>query len=198
MEDDSYKTIATAAETTFRERSSRFSGFAFPIGSEQEVKQIVDELRKRFYDATHHCYAYRLGPRGEQFRSSDDGEPSGTAGRPILGQLLSRQVTDCLVVVVRWFGGTKLGVPGLIAAYRQSAADAIEAGGVVERFIERKISIRFPYESMNGVQKAIKELSPAISAQEFDIVCRMTLSIRESLADRLVKMLSEVEGLTTE
>lgn len=198
MEDDSFKTIAAAAETTFRERSSRFSGFAFPIGSEQEVRQIVDELRKRFYDATHHCYAYRLGPRGEQFRSSDDGEPSGTAGRPILGQLLSRQVTDCLVVVVRWFGGTKLGVPGLIAAYRQSAADAIEAGGVVERFIERKISIRFPYESMNGVQKAIKELSPAISAQEFDIVCRMTLSIRESLADRLVKMLSEVEGLTTE
>ena len=115
---DSFKTIARAAETTYRQLSSKFLVYAYPVETESEIKEYLDALRKRWFDATHHCYAWRLGPQGEQFRANDDGEPSSTAGKPILGQLLSNEVTNCLVVVVRYFGGTKLGVPGLIAAYK--------------------------------------------------------------------------------
>ena len=124
---DTYLTIEGEAETVMRERSSKFYSFAYHVESEEQISQHLDALRKQYYDATHHCYAWRLGPAGERFRANDDGEPSGTAGRPILGQMLSHGITDALIVVVRYFGGTKLGVPGLIAAYKQGAADAIGA-----------------------------------------------------------------------
>lgn len=180
--EDLYRTIAGPAQSASRERSSKFLAFACPVQDEEQIREILDTLRKKYYDATHHCYAWRLGPRGQTFRANDDGEPSGTAGRPILGQLLSNELTDCLVVVVRYFGGTKLGVPGLIAAYKESAADAIAASEIVERTINRVITVNFSYLAMNDVMRVIKEEQPVILNQTFDNLCSMTLSIRESRA----------------
>ena len=169
MAEDSYLTIAAPAEAASRERSSKFLAYAYPVRTEEEVRKRLDALRKRYYDATHHCYAWRLGPHGEQFRSNDDGEPSGTAGKPILGQLLSTSVTDCLVVVVRSFGGTQLGRPGLIAA-------------------------SFPSVAMNDIMRFIKELQPTVRAQRFDNLCTMELTIRETLAGQLVEKLRKAGG----
>lgn len=192
--DDLYRTVAQEAEAACRERSSKFLSWIFPVRSEEEIRQHLDTLRKRFFDATHHCYAWRLGPRGEAFRANDDGEPSGTAGKPILGQLLSHDLTDCLIVVVRYFGGTKLGVPGLIAAYKESAAAAIEAARIVERTVDRTVTVDFPYVAMNDIMRVVKELQPRIEAQEFDNLCTMRLTIRESLADRLEERLRKAGG----
>lgn len=192
--DDLYRTVAEEAEAACRERSSKFLSWIFPVRSEEEIRQHLDALHKRFFDATHHCYAWRLGPRGEAFRANDDGEPSGTAGKPILGQLLSHDLTDCLIVVVRYFGGTKLGVPGLIAAYKESAAAAIEAARIVERTVDRTVTVDFPYVAMNDIMRVVKELQPRIEAQEFDNLCTMRLTIRESLADRLEERLRKAGG----
>lgn len=194
MAEDSYLTVEGPAEAACRERSSKFLAFIYPVRNEEEIREALEPLRKRFYDATHHCYAWRLGPHGEQFRANDDGEPSGTAGKPILGQLLSHELTDCLLVVVRYFGGTKLGVPGLIAAYKESAAEAIAAARIVERTVDRTVRVDFPYVAMNDIMRAIKELQPEIRRQEFDNLCTMELSIRESLADRLVEKLRKAGG----
>lgn len=195
---DTYLTIAAPAEAALRERSSKFLSFAWPVTDEEQIREHLDTLRKRFYDATHHCYAWRLGPQGERFRANDDGEPSGTAGRPILGQMLSNELTDCLIVVVRYFGGTKLGVPGLIAAYKDSAAEVIAAAEVVERTVDVRFRLTFPYEAMNDVMRIVKEEQPTIIAQEFDNVCTMTLAIRSSRADALEGRLSKAEGVGTE
>ena len=135
---DSYLTVEGNAEAIFKEKSSKFLCYAFHVESEEEIESHLERLRKQYYDATHHCYAWRLGPFGERFRANDDGEPSSTAGKPILGQMLSREVTNCLIVVVRYFGGTKLGVPGLIAAYKESAAAALDASKVVECTVDNK------------------------------------------------------------
>ena len=133
MTSDSYHTLAGPAEAIYKEKSSKFLAYAYPVESEEEIRTLLDALRKKYYDATHLCYAWRLGPHGETFRANDDGEPSGTAGKPILGQLLSNELVNCLIVVVRYFGGTKLGVSGLIGAYKESAAEAIRAAEIVER-----------------------------------------------------------------
>jgi uncharacterized YigZ family protein len=196
MEDikDSYLTISAPAECAMRERSSKFLSYAYPVQSEEQIKDILDALHKQYYDATHHCYAWRLGPHGEQFRANDDGEPSGTAGKPILGQLLSHDITDCLIVVVRYFGGTKLGVPGLISAYKESAAAVIEAANVVERTVDTHIKIAFSYIVMNDVMRIIKEEQPTIVEQVFDNLCEMHLSIRKSRADIVEGRLRKVEG----
>lgn len=194
MEADLYKTIEEAVEVTMRERSSKFLSFIYPVENEEQIREALDALRKRYFDATHHCYAWRLGPRGEQFRANDDGEPSGTAGKPILGQMLSHEITDCLIVVVRYFGGTKLGVPGLIAAYKESAANAIEAATVVERTVDRRFTIDFPYLVMNDVMRVIKEEQPRIAGQEFDNLCTMHLTIREGQADLLEEKLKKAGG----
>ncbi len=168
--------------------------FAYPVSSVEDVKEHVDALRKKYYDATHHCYAYRLGADGAQYRSNDDGEPSGTAGKPILGQLLSRSITECLIVVVRYFGGTKLGVPGLIEAYRQSAAAVLDAGETVVRTVDVEFIVTFSYESMNDVMKVVKQMQPAVREQVFDNVCRMRLAVRASEAEELGARLNAVEG----
>ena len=191
-------TIAEPSEAIYKERSSKFLTYAYPVESETEIKELLDALRKEYYDATHHCYAYRLGPQGEQFRANDDGEPSGTAGKPILGQLLSANLTNCLVVVVRYFGGTKLGVSGLIQAYKESTAEVIAVSKIVEKTVDRIIRIEFSYISMNGVMKVIKEMSPRIDEQVFDNLCTMRLRIRESEADILIAKLEKVEGVTVE
>ena len=183
MAEDTYLTVEAPAETASRERSSKFLAYIYPVQDEETIRQHLDTLRKRYFDATHHCYAWRLGPQGERFRANDDGEPSGTAGKPILGQLLSNGLTDTLVVVVRYFGGTKLGVPGLIAAAR-----------TVERTVDRTIKVDFPYAAMNDIMRAVKECRPVIRAQRFDNLCTLELSIRESRADELEERLRKAGG----
>lgn len=193
--EDSYLTIAQPGEAVYKERSSKFLAFAYPVSDEGEIKEILDGLRKEYYDATHHCYAWRLGANGEQYRCNDDGEPSGTAGRPILGQMLSRGITQCLIVVVRYFGGTKLGVPGLIQAYRDSAQAAIDNCTVIETTVDVRIGIEFPYVAMNDVMRIVKEENPRIEEQRFDNICSMRLSIRKSRAETLLGRLGKVSGI---
>ena len=196
--DDTYQTIEAPAEAIYKERSSKFLAFAYPVADEEEIRSRLEALRKRYYDATHHCYAWRLGPQGETFRANDDGEPSSTAGWPILGQLLSREVTDCLIVVVRYFGGTKLGVPGLIAAYKESAAEVLAAARIVQRTVDRRIEVTFSYAAMNDIMRIVKEEQPAVEAQRFDNLSTLTLRIRASRAERLTERLRKVEGATIE
>ena len=198
MASDSYNTIARAAETTYRQLSSKFLVYAYPVETEGEIKEHLDALRKRWFDATHHCYAWRLGAKGEQFRANDDGEPSSTAGKPILGQLLSQEVTNCLVVVVRYFGGTKLGVPGLIAAYKESTALVLSECEIVERTVDVVIDVSFSYIAMNDVMRIVKDMQPKVVNQVFDNLCTMTLSIREGDSEQLIGRLEKVEGATVE
>ncbi|MBQ2703008.1 MAG: YigZ family protein [Alistipes sp.] len=195
---DSFLTISAPAEAIYKEKSSKFLTYAYPVHSEEEIRELLDALRKRYYDATHHCYAWRLGPLGEQFRSNDDGEPSGTAGKPILGQLLSNSLTNCLIVVIRYFGGTKLGVPGLIAAYKESAAEVIAEAEIIEQTVDTHFTIEFPYLVMNDVMRIIKEEQPNILSQDFDNLCTMRLSIRESRAEGLLGKLRKVESANIE
>lgn len=196
--EDSYLTLAAPAEASLRERSSRFLAYAYPVCSEEEIRERLDALCKRYYDATHHCYAWRLGPRGERFRANDDGEPSGTAGRPILGQMLSHGITECLIVVVRYFGGTKLGVPGLIAAYKEAAAAVIAAAGITERTVDRTFRVQFPYEAMNDIMRIVKDEQPAVRSQEFGNLCTVTLTIRAGRAEALLGKLHKVGGAIPE
>ena len=198
MEADLYKTIEEAVEVTMRERSSKFLSFIYPVQNEEQIREALDKLRKRYFDATHHCYAWRLGPRGEQFRANDDSEPSGTAGKPILGQLLSNEITDCLIVVVRYFGGTKLGVPGLIAAYKEAAANAIEEAHVIEKTVDRHLTVDFPYLVMNDVMRVIKDEQPRITGQEFDNLCTMHLTMREGRAEILIEKLKKAGASISE
>ena len=194
MTDDIYHTIAEPAEGVFKDKGSRFLAYAFPVESEEEIREHLARLKKRYYDATHHCYAWRLGAHGERFRANDDGEPSGTAGRPILGQLLSKGLTYVLVVVVRYSGGTKLGVPGLINAYREATLDVLENSRIVTRTEDAWYEVVFPYTVMNDVMKVVKEEQPVIREQEFDNRCRMVRSIRRSREEGLKGKLSKVEG----
>ena len=179
---DTFYTLGGEAEALYKDKGSKFLAYGYPVTCEEEIKGRLDALRKRYYDATHHCYAWRLGPKGESFRANDDGEPSSTAGRPILGQMLSREVTDALIVVVRYFGGTKLGVPGLIEAYRRSAALVLENAEIEQRTVDVQTTIRFSYLAMNDVMRIVKELQPQIIAQQFDNLCTLTLASRQGCA----------------
>ncbi|MFR9652137.1 MAG: YigZ family protein [Rikenellaceae bacterium] len=193
---DSYLTISEPAEAIYKIKSSKFLCYAYPISSEEEIAPLLEVLYKKYYDATHHCYAWRLG--FDRSRANDDGEPSSTAGKPILGQMLSREITNCLIVVVRYFGGTKLGVSGLIEAYRDSAAAVLDEAEVVEQTVDVRLKVAFSYMSMNGVMKVIKEMQPNIEQQDFDNLCTITLTIRSSKSDELIGRLESVEGATVE
>ncbi|MCC8088561.1 MAG: YigZ family protein [Rikenellaceae bacterium] len=195
---DTYYTITGYTEGYLREKGSKFLSYAWHVESEEDIKVIVDEMRKKFYDATHRCYAWRLGPKGEQFRANDDGEPSGTAGKPILGQLLSRGLTYTMIMVVRYFGGTKLGVPGLIAAYKDSAAAVLDNCEVVARTENAHYDVGFGYLVMNDVMKVIKEFSPEIKEQVFDNTCRVILSIRRNREEQMIAKLKDIEGTSIE
>ena len=186
---DSYLTISAPAECAMRERSSKFLSYAYPVTDEEQIRAHLDALHKQYYDATHHCYAWRLGPHGEQFRANDDGEPSGTAGKPILGQLLSHDITDCLIVVVRYFGGTKLGVSGLIQAYKEAAADVIAASNVIEKTVDTVIRLDFSYMVMNDVMRIIKDEQPQIRKDSFSTVLRRR-SVSKCVYISVVDMLS--------
>lgn len=187
LPDDVYKTIEKAGDGIYSEKRSKFLAFAIPVTTASEVKEQVEAYQKKYYDARHVCYAYRLGEKGELFRANDNGEPSGTAGKPILGQIDSRELTNVLVVVVRYFGGIKLGTSGLIVAYRLAAAEALDATEHVQKTINGEITLRFPYHLLNDVLRIVKEEEPKVVEQIFDNDCLMRLSIRLSLLPRLVQ-----------
>ena len=196
--EDVYKTIETPAEGLYKEKGSKFIALAYPVRTEEAVKEIVEEIKVRYYDARHHCYAYRLGVDKKKFRANDDGEPSSTAGKPILGQILSYDLTDILIVVVRYFGGIKLGVSGLINAYRAAAADAIGHARIVEKTDDEVFFFFFDYTVMNEVMRVVKEEEPEVMSRDFSMECRMTLSIRKQNASRLSSRLQQIEFLSFE
>lgn len=183
------------AEGTYTEKRSKFLAFAIPVYSLDEIKQHVAEYQKKYYDARHVCYAYMLGHERTEFRANDNGEPSGTAGRPILGQINSNELTNILIVVVRYFGGIKLGTPGLIAAYKAAAAEAITAATIIEKTVDEDIEFAFEYPFMNDVMKIVKEMEPQIVSQGYDTDCTMTLRIRKDNIPMLKSKLSKVETL---
>lgn len=192
---DTFLTIKAPAEGYYTEKRSKFLAFAFPVSSVDEVKAIVAEHQKRYYDARHVCYAYMLGPERTVFRANDNGEPSGTAGKPILGQINSNSLTDILIIVVRYFGGVKLGTGGLIVAYRLAAAEAIANAEIIEKKVELSVAFRFEYPYMNDVMRIVKEESPVVVAQHFDNDCTMTLRIRKDDMPRLRSRLEKVTSL---
>ena len=194
MFDDTYKTIAAPATGIYSEKRSKFLAYAFPVRTEEDVKAHLAELQKKHYDARHHCYAYILGPRKDAYRINDNGEPSGTAGRPIYGQLLSKDLTDTLVVVVRYFGGIKLGVSGLQNAYKIAAKESLDAAQIVEKTIEEQYDVVFEYLQMNAVMQLMKDPSVTILSQQSDLNCTIRISVRLREADRIVTALKKVAG----
>ena len=193
--DDTYRTIRDLSEGYYTEKRSRFLSFALPVRTPDEVKTQVDAYRKKYYDARHVCWAYMLGPDRTTFRANDDGEPSSTAGKPILGQINSNNLTDILIIVVRYFGGIELGTSGLIVAYRTAAAEAIAAAHIEERTVDETITITFEYPYLNSVMRIVKEDKPDVLAQSFELTCEMTLRIRQSRMDALKSRLLKVDSL---
>jgi uncharacterized YigZ family protein len=189
---DTYLTISEISEGYYTEKRSKFYAFAHPVETVDEVKDIVAMYRKKFYDARHVCWAYMLGHERIDFRANDDGEPSSTAGKPILGQINSSELTNILVVVIRYYGGVNLGTGGLIVAYRTAAADAIANANIEERLIEQEIVYNYPYIMMNDVMRVVKDMQPRIISQTFDNTCEIKLSIRKSEAPRLKSMLEKL------
>ena len=193
--DDIFRTIATLSEGTYSEKRSKFLAFALPVTDAEEVKELVGQYQKKYYDARHVCYAYMLGPERTVFRANDNGEPSGTAGKPILGQINSNQLTDILIIVVRYFGGIKLGTSGLIVAYRQAAAEAIANAQIVEKTVDDDVTFCFEFPFMNSVMKVVKDLEPKIISQSYDTDCTMTLRIRRSLVPVMTERLLKIDTL---
>lgn len=189
---DEYQTIATTSEGYYTEKRSKFLAFAHHVECVDEIKEILAQYRKKYYDARHVCYAYMLGADRVEFRANDDGEPSSTAGKPILGQINSNLLTDILIVVVRYYGGVNLGTSGLIVAYREAAADAIAHAEIVTRQVEEVITYTFAYPQMNDVMRIVKEMNPRILSQTYDNTCEIRLSIRQSEAEQLRNRLSKL------
>ncbi len=198
MENDTYKTIASVSEGLFRNKGSRFISMAFPVRQQSDIKPIIDNLRREHHEARHHCYAWMIGAERNNWRVNDDGEPSGTAGKPILGQINSAGLTNILIVVIRYFGGTLLGVSGLINAYRSAAADAIQNADQVERYLQDYYEIIFPYSGMNDVMKVLKEENAGQKDQHFDTECSIKVSFRVVMAEKILSRLSRIEGLRSE
>ena len=193
--EDTYFTINKPSEGIFRDRGSKFLGFAYPVKSEEEVKQHIQHLKKEHFSARHHCYAFRIGPDKQFFRANDDGEPSGTAGRPILGQIQSKDLTNTLIVVVRYFGGTLLGVGGLINAYKLAASDAIAHAQIVELTVNEYYHISFGYDHMNEVMKIIKDNELVQSKQDFGLDCSLEVSVRKGDTDRVIGLFRKVNDV---
>ena len=194
--DDSYKTIEEIAEGYITERKSKFISYVIPVKTEDEVKEILDEYRKKYYNARHVCWAYMLGETREEYRANDDGEPSGTAGRPILGQINSFELTNVLILVVRYFGGTLLGTGGLIKAYKEAAAAAIENARIVERTIDDTYVLHFDYPLLNDVMRILHQFEESSWTQNFTETCEMEVTIRQSQSEALFNSLSKIYGVT--
>ncbi|MDR2955833.1 MAG: YigZ family protein [Prevotella sp.] len=193
--EDVFKTINSVSKAIYTEKRSKFIAYAIPVQSVDEVKNEVEKIRKEYYDARHVCWAYMLGAERKEFRANDDGEPSGTAGKPILGQINSNELTNILIAVVRYFGGIKLGTSGLIVAYREAAAEAISLAEIIEKTVDCQLSISFEYPMMNEVMKVIKDLQSSITHQIYDMDCIMTLEIRKSHFEELQNRLSKIDTL---
>lgn len=195
---DTYKTIESPSEGIYKEKGSKFIAKAYPVKTEEQVKSIIEQLREEYYDARHHCYAYILGAKGEKWRANDDGEPSGTAGKPIHGQLLSFNLTNVLVVVIRYFGGTKLGVSGLINAYKTAAHDALSNAKIITRTVDVIYKVTFGYATMNEVMRLVKDLNLYLIDQHFDNTCFIKVRIRRSLENEFLSKCSKIESVTTD
>ena len=187
---DTYRSIAAPAKGIYKELGSKFLAFAYPVETEDAVKRILETVRKEYFDARHHCYAWRLGLTGEPYRMNDDGEPSSTAGRPIPGQLLSNGLSDILVVVVRYFGGTKLGVPGLIRAYKSATQDAIANAEIIEKVAGETLTVTFDYLQMNDVMKVLKDMDITPLSQQFDLRCTLVARVRLTRVEEFRKQLA--------
>lgn len=196
--EDTYKTIKNPVEGLFKDRGSKFLAYAYPIEHENEVKPLVENLKKEHFKAVHHCYAYRLGLDRNNFRVNDDGEPSGTAGRPILNILLSQDITNILVVVVRYFGGTLLGVPGLINAYKSATVEALAVADIYEKTVNDVYNVSFDFVQMNDVMKVVKEFSLKIRNQTYDNQCTMELEFRKTLTNQVIGKLEKIDGILVE
>jgi uncharacterized YigZ family protein len=192
MFEDTYKTIAKPSEGSYSEKRSKFLAYAFPVQNEQEVKARLTEIQKKHWDARHHCYAYILGPHKDAYRLNDNGEPSGTAGRPIYGQLLSKDLTNTLVIVVRYFGGIKLGVSGLQNAYKVAAKEALDAAVIEERTIQEQYQVVFEYVKMNDIMQILKDPEIQVLDRQSDMRCTYTISVRQRDADRVTEALRKV------
>lgn len=193
MKEDTYKTITDISEGIYTEKRSKFIAVALPVRTHEEIKSYLEQYQKKYYDARHVCYAYMLGHERKDFRANDNGEPSGTAGKPILGQINSNELTDILIIVVRYFGGIKLGTSGLIVAYRAAAAEAIATAEIIEKTVDEDITIGFEYPFMNDIMRIVKEEEPEILEQSYDMNCLITLRIRKSMMDKLRSRLEKVE-----
>jgi len=198
MFDDTYQTIAGPSEGQYKEKGSKFLAFAIPVRTVDEVKKQLDRLRKDFFDARHHCYAYILGADKSEWRANDDGEPSGTGGRPIHGQLMSADLTDTLIVVVRYFGGILLGASGLANAYKAAARDAISHAEIIEKTIDVRYRLHYEYALMNDVMRVIKDFALTPQNQDFNLDCRLELEVRRSQSVRLYDTLAKIRGLRIE
>ena len=198
MFEDTYKTIAGPSEGIYREKGSKFIALAFPVQSEAEVKEKLAEIQKQYFDARHHCYSYILGPNKDAYRLNDNGEPSGTAGRPIHGQLLSKDLTNTLVIVVRYFGGIKLGVSGLINAYKTAAKDALDAATIIEKTVDETYKVSFDYSVMNSVMQLLKDPYVTILGQGYEGRYLITFKIRRREADRIVTALRKINTVKVE
>lgn len=195
---DTYLTIEKPAEAIFKDKGSKFLAYAYPVENDQQIREILNQLKKEHHTANHHCYAYRLGADKMNFRANDDGEPNNTAGKPILGQIQSNDLTNVLIVVVRYFGGTLLGVSGLINAYKNSAADVIKVSSIIEKQILFNYSIQFYFEHLNDVMKLLKQLDCKITNQQFDNNCEISFSIRKANSEQCEEKLKKIEGLKLE
>ncbi|MCF0199460.1 MAG: YigZ family protein [Bacteroidaceae bacterium] len=192
---DTYLTISGQAEGEYTEKRSKFLAIAHHVENTEEIKTLVSAYERKYHDARHVCYAYMLGPRQENYRAVDNGEPSGTAGKPILRQIMSHNLTNVVVVVVRYFGGIKLGTSGLIDAYQAATEEALQAANIIEETIDRIIKVDFEYALMNSVMRIVKEEQPKILEQDFQMNCHLRLQVRESMIERITKRLSEIRGI---
>lgn len=192
---DTYNSIKQKSEGLFKDKGSKFIAYAFPVTNEEQIKEIIAEIKKEHYSARHHCYAYRLGPEGEKYRANDDGEPSGTAGRPILGQLLSYDLTNVLIVVVRYFGGTLLGVSGLINAYKNAAMDVLSHSEIIEHVVEKHYCLLFEYPMQSQVMRVIKDFNLEIINAEYEMNCKISIAVRLNLEEQILDKFELLEGV---
>ncbi|WP_282036664.1 IMPACT family protein [Saccharicrinis aurantiacus] len=195
---DSYNTIENPSEGLYKEKGSKFIAYAYPVYTEEQIKERVAELKDKYYDARHHCFAWQLGVDGKRFRANDDGEPSGSAGKPIHGQIKSHELTNILVVVVRYFGGTKLGVPGLIRAYKEATIDAINNGTIIEKTVNDVYQINFDYLVMNDMMRIVKEEKLNLTKQDFNLTCTVEFSLRQSEVAHVIGRIEKVESVRCE
>ena len=195
---DLYNTIEQPSEGIYKEKGSKFISYAYPVYTEEDIKEHVKKIKEEYYDARHHCFAWQLGTDGLRYRANDDGEPSGTAGKPILGQLKSMELTNILVIVIRYFGGTKLGVPGLIHAYREATIDAINNATIVEKTVNDVYTVFFDYGVMNDIMKIVKDESLHIINQKFDLACEIEFTLRQSEVEKVINRIKKVESVRCE